>query len=125
MVDIKTSPEDFGGTDDPRNPCPKCGVLCYMSQCFICNAHIPANDSRADREDALRAANFIAARGGLSRVPDGFSRSKTRSEMAALGMSLHLDVPTTYPDGSGSLTAEEWVEWAKRELLYGTHPLPK
>lgn len=42
-----------------------------------------------------------------------------------VGVSLHLDVPTTFPDGSGKLTAEEWVEWAKRELLYGTHPLPK
>ncbi len=36
-----------------------------------------------------------------------------------------VSIPSTYPDGSGSLTPAEWLAWAKRELLYGTNPLPK
>jgi len=44
-------------------------------------------------------------------LPDDFGRA--------------IDIPTTYPDGSGHLSAYEWVQWAKRELLYGTNPPPK
>ncbi len=40
-------------------------------------------------------------------------------------MGRSWEIPTTYPDGTGSLTPYQWVTWAKKQLLYGETPLPK